>query len=77
MGMSDLSQTNTDLLVSALERKHMSLRERWLEQLPVVAALCYSAQNEPDADEAVTEALAILDACEEAVAPVRERRGRE
>lgn len=41
------------------------MRKEWFDQLPIVAALCYSAQDEPDTMEAVHEALELLTACEE------------
>lgn len=39
------------------------MRKEWYDQLPVITALCYSAQEEPDVDDALTEALEILDVC--------------
>lgn len=41
------------------------MRKEWFDQLPTVAALCYSAQDEPDTTEAVREALELMTACEE------------
>ena len=55
------------------EKKKMSMKERWMEQLPVIAALCFSAHEEPDAEQAVEEALDILDACEELTNVTKDR----
>lgn len=41
------------------------MKKEWFDQLPLVAALCYSAQDEPDTTEAVREALELLTTCEE------------
>jgi len=59
------------------------MRQSWYDQLPMIAALCYSAQDEPNIEEAVSEAVEIIDACGEidpAVVrgkfkPVKEREG--
>ena len=51
----------------------MSMRDGWLAQLPVIAALIYNVQEEPDVDQAVDEALEILESCEDAVNPTKDR----
>jgi hypothetical protein len=55
----------------------MSESEAWLAQLPMMAALIFSTQDEPDADEAVKDALEILDACEDYTGEKPKRQKRE
>lgn len=43
------------------------LKDQWLAQLPMIAAMCFNSQDEPDVKQAVDDALDIIEACDEAV----------